>query len=167
VNLAISGLFTRAGSELRRLRLRLSSAILTSPLDENVRAFKVSPAVGASLHSLHAPGIGAVTYVLNNQRPGTDYGLRLDNLVTQGMYFFDFEYPGAKMLLSYDSATKQVHIFGVAFGGKSGGSRFSTDPGESGFWDINFTYRTNVQDNGSGDPSLLEIFLPEREFRGQ
>jgi hypothetical protein len=112
------------------------------------------------------PASAAVTYVLNNQRPGTDYGLRLDNLVSQGLYFFDFEYPGARMLLTYDPATKEVHIFGVAFGGKAGGSRFSTDPGESGFWDINFTYWTNVQDNGSGDPSLLEIFSQNANSAG-
>lgn len=107
---------------------------------------------------LMVPASGAVTYVLNNQRPGTDYGLRLDNLVSQGLYFFDFEYPGARMLLNYDPTTKEIHIFGVAYGGKSNNGRYSTDPGESGFWDINFTYRANVQDNGAGDPNLLEIF---------
>ena len=99
----------------------------------------------------------AVTYLLKNQRPGTDYGLRLDNLVTNGLYFFDFEDPGSAMFLEYDAATKQIRIYGVAYGGRSGGSRFTTDPGESGYWDINFTYRSNVQDNGSSDPGLLEI----------
>lgn len=103
------------------------------------------------------PSPAAVTYILKNQRPGTDYGLRLDNLVTNGLYFFDFEDPSSAMFLEYDAATKQVRIFGVAYGGRSGGSRFTTDPGESGYWDIEFTYRNNVQDNGSSDPGLLEI----------
>lgn len=103
------------------------------------------------------PSSAAVTYLLKNQRAGTDYGLRLDNLITTGFYFFDFEDPGSAMFLEYDAATKQIRIFGVAYGGRSGGSRFSTDDGESGYWDINFTYRSNVQDNGSTDPGMLEI----------
>ena len=41
-------------------------------------------------------------------------------------------------------------------------AHFSTDPGESGFWDINFTYRTNVQDNGSGVSAaqITNMFQP-------
>lgn len=103
----------------------------------------------------HAPA--AVTYLLKNQSPDSNYGLRLDNLVSTGLYFFDFEDPGSAMFLEYDAATKRVRVYGVAYGGRSGGSRFTTDPGESGYWNINFTYASNVQDNGSADPGLLEI----------
>lgn len=90
-----------------------------------------------------------------NQAPPT-YGLRLDDLIQNDEYTFSFDYSDgsgmADMTLEYDNATGEIHIYGRAYGGRDTGAGW--DPAESGWIDVDFTYRENVirADNINGDP---------------
>ena len=92
----------------------------------------------------------------NNQVAPPPYGLRLDNLLGSGRYTFSFDYADSTgmsgVMLEYNDATNEIHIFGRAYGGKDVGAVY--DAVEQGWVDIDFTYRLNVivADNANGDP---------------
>lgn len=108
-----------------------------------------------------APASAAVTtYTLFNHSAGNaqppPYGLRIDDLIDDGDYTFDFEYTDgtetALMKLDYDDTAMTVHIYGRAYGGKDTGSGY--DATQQGWINVDFTYTTNViqADNAAGDP---------------
>ena len=76
------------------------------------------------------------------------YGLRLDGLSTgntNDIFTFDFDYGTSEMFLDYDGST--IHIYGTAYGGLNSGSGYAAPGADVGYFDIDFTYTTNV----SGD----------------
>lgn len=87
---------------------------------------------------------GAGTYQLLNHPDGDArpplYGLRLDELydVTGGhdIFTFDFEAPGANMLMDFDGTS--LHIYGTVFGGLNAGSGYAGS--HVGLWAVDFTY---------------------------
>jgi len=103
-------------------------------------------------------GAALDTYTLKNHPDGAlnppPYGLRLDDLIDDARYTFDFEYVDATgkalMKLDYDGATIRIH--GRAYGGKDTGSGY--DAVQRGWVDIDFIYTRNVirADNTAGTP---------------
>jgi hypothetical protein len=92
------------------------------------------------------------------------YGLRLDGLLTGNSsetYTFDFDAPGASMMMYWDSATNELRIWGTAYGGQDVGTSYLA--GTTALWNIDFTY-TGVyacgsaicSDSGSGN--LMSVF---------
>lgn len=89
------------------------------------------------------------TYHPNGNQVPPTYGLRIDDLISpSGAYTFSFDYFDASgmadVTLTYDMGTGEVHIFGRAFGGRDTGSGW--DPANSGWINIDFTYRDNIQE---------------------
>ncbi len=84
------------------------------------------------------------TYQLLNHPDGGArpplYGLRLDELydVTGGhdIFTFDFEAPGANMVMDYDGTS--LHIHGTVFGGLNAGDGYAAT--HVGLWGVDFTY---------------------------
>ena len=87
------------------------------------------------------------------------YGLRLDGMLTGNSsetYTFDFDAPGASMMMYWDSMTNDLRIWGTAYGGEDAGTNYLA--GTTALWTIDFTY-TGVyacgsaicSDSGSGN----------------
>ena len=93
-------------------------------------------------------------YALNDHPDGNqanpEDGLRLDGLYggNGNEFTFSFNTPGTGMTLLYDDQANSVRIHGRAFGGIDTGSTWDTN--NSGFVDIDFTYRQNLITTGSG-----------------
>jgi hypothetical protein len=90
------------------------------------------------------------------------YGLRLDGLYTldtSDVWGFDFDHASSNMLMTIDTDTDVVHIFGQSYGGLDVGSDYDTDL--QGLWDIDFTYSANVSITGSGAPLIDVVVDPE------
>jgi hypothetical protein len=110
-----------------------------------------------------------IRYKLTNHPDGRArpplYGLRLDGLynpsdptaafngVDYGVFTFDFDAPSASMLLDYDDIAGTIRIHGSAFGGLDIGNAY--DSTHSGVVEIDFTYTSNVFEDGS--PNVLEV----------
>lgn len=94
------------------------------------------------------------TFALHDHPDGSEamptYGLRLDGLYgsTSNEFTFSFDAPGAGMTLAYDNVSNTVRISGRAYGGIDVGSSWDTN--NSGFLDVDFTYRHNLTTDGSG-----------------
>ncbi len=94
-------------------------------------------------HAFVAPSDNVWTYELSSHPDGNAadplYGLRLDNLLGDGVNTFDFNYDHEKvgMWLDYDMDNDKIHIYGTAFGGVDAGNTYG-DP--AGFVDISFWY---------------------------
>ncbi len=99
----------------------------------------------------------AGTYQLHNHPDGGArpplYGLRLDELynVTGGhdIFTFDFDAPGANMLMDYDGTS--LHIHGTVFGGLNAGSGYAGT--HVGLWAVDFTY--GLVGSAPGDDDLI------------
>lgn len=101
-----------------------------------------------------------IVHTLHNHDDGNEappyYGLRLDDLIDDAPYTFDFGYDDgseqALMKLDYDDVANTIHIHGRCYGGKVVGNAW--DAVQQGWIDVDFTYTTNVilADNASGDP---------------
>lgn len=101
---------------------------------------------------LATPAAADVYSFLLHDHPNGDavpptYGLRLDELIQAGEdYTFSFDYIGvggaAEMHLEYFDGANEIHIFGRVYGGRDIGG--SWDPAESGWVDVDFTYRENI-----------------------
>jgi hypothetical protein len=90
----------------------------------------------------------------NGSEVSPAYGLRLDDLLSDGVYTFSFDYidinGSASVLLEYDDVAGTIRIYGRVFGGKDVGSSWSST--EKGWANIDFTYSDHlvVQDNCAG-----------------
>jgi len=116
----------------------------------------------ASVVCLGGIPLHAITFELHNHPdeenhlgpPG--FGFRLDGLVDSDpthKYTFNFDYTHADfqsdMRLDYDGSSIDIH--GSVFGGRDNGSDYLPNDPFSGIYEIDFSYRTNVQgdlDNG-------------------
>jgi hypothetical protein len=119
-------------------------------------------ALAAAVIGLSVLPAGAVLNVFScSDHPnGTEvpptYGLRIDDLLSEGEYTFSFDYADgggtAMVTMTWDDVTNEIHIFGLAYGGKDMGG--SWDATEQGWIDIDFTYvdDVHVRDNCAGDP---------------
>ena len=74
------------------------------------------------------------------------------------MFTFDFEAPGAFMLLDYDGTSIRIH--GVAFGGLDVGTEY--DPVIRSFVELDFTY--DVVISAPGDDDLI-VVVPDHRGR--
>jgi hypothetical protein len=88
-----------------------------------------------------------------NQTP-PPYGLRLDGLLGNSVYTFDFN--NGDMQMTYDGSS--IHIFGTAFGGADGGGAYT--PGTTAIWNIDFTFDTGVTQPG-GEGGLNDIVVDD------
>jgi hypothetical protein len=83
------------------------------------------------------------------------YGLRIDDLLGEGQYTFSFDYAdgsgSAMVTMTWNDVTNEIHISGLAYGGKDIGGAW--DATEQGWIDIDFYYRDDVtvRDNCAGD----------------
>ena len=122
----------------------------------------VSRVFGLTLMCVPLVASAQVDYFLNNHPDGNarppGYGLRLDELidVTGGhdIFTFDLQHPLSDVILRYDDAgtpgkskDDTIRIFGTIFGGLDIGSAY--DPANSGLWSLDFTYRENIEVNGT------------------
>ncbi len=122
----------------------------------------VSRVFGLTLMCVPLVASAQVDYFLNNHPDGNarppGYGLRLDELidVTGGhdIFTFDLQHPQSDVILRYDDAgtpgtskDDTIRIFGTIFGGLDIGSAY--DPANSGLWNLDFTYRENIEVNGT------------------
>jgi hypothetical protein len=89
------------------------------------------------------------TYRLRNHPDGVArpplYGLRLDGLTTQQsseIFTFDFEHPQSDMRMNWDPTTRELEIYGVAYGGRDNGTTYA--PGFPHRFTVQFVYK-NVQ----------------------
>lgn len=91
------------------------------------------------------------TFTLHDHPDGESvppiHGLRLDGLIQANeVYTFSFDYVDdmemAEMTLEFREGIGEIRIFGRAYGGREIGDVW--DPAESGWIDIDFTYRNNV-----------------------
>ncbi|MEL7037740.1 MAG: Ig-like domain-containing protein, partial [Cyanobacteria bacterium J06592_8] len=105
------------------------------------------------------PILGDGNYRLGNHpdgnAPGPGYGLRLDGLLTgdaNDIFTFDFENSHSNMEMSIAGSGNQISISGTVFGGRVDPVTGEYVEGQSGSWDVDFTY-TNVE-NVSGDDDL-------------
>ncbi len=99
-------------------------------------------------------------YTVHDHPNGTQvpptYGLRIDDLLSEGEFTFSFDYidvsGSAGVIMEYDDVLGEIHIYGRAFGGKDTGTDW--DPALRGWIDIDFTYQddVNVQDDCAGNP---------------
>ena len=98
-----------------------------------------SPRAGAeSIDTFLAGGIFPLTSHPDGGIAPPFYGLRLDGLDDDSghEFTFDFDGPGAKMLMEIDPSDLRLRIFGRAFGGRVEGEAY-LDPQ---LWEIDFTY---------------------------
>ena len=100
-------------------------------------------------------------YALSNHPDGNAaspfYGLRLDGLLNWDddvIYTFDFEAPGAGMLLDYSPGS--IHIHGRAWGGEDTGNAYVN----AGFWDIDFTYSNGVVPVAGDGGGVQDVHVP-------
>jgi len=126
-----------------------------------IRRPKYLTALAAALLLTTAGSAGATQYVyeLHDHPDGGEapptYGLRLDNLLSIGVYSFSFDYVdgtgAAAVALVYDDVAGTVHISGRAFGGKHDDDGYREHC--SGWVNIDFTYNVNVAkvDDCGGD----------------
>lgn len=74
------------------------------------------------------------------------YGLRLDDLLSDGAYTFSFDYAdeveSARVTLTYDAAANTIHIVGRAYGGKVEGDDWVANA--RGWINFDFTYTSAV-----------------------
>ncbi len=105
-------------------------------------------AAAAVLAATLAPSASAISigsYTLHNHPDGAAaapfYGLRLDDLLGDGIHTFDFDATdqGAAMFMDYDGVT--VHIHGTAWGGLDSGDSYESPA----LWTIDMTYNTVVE----------------------
>lgn len=102
-----------------------------------------------------APNAAIFNFALHDHPDGElvnpTYGLRLDGLFGDSSkdFTFTFDTSGASMFLDYDDTANTVRIHGTAFGGIDTGSDWDAD--NSGFVNLDFTYRANVAENGAGN----------------
>ena len=93
------------------------------------------------------PGLYQLKNHINGNARPPAYGLRLDGLETgdsHDIYTFDFEAPGATMVMDYRVTT--AHIFGTAFGGLNQGNDYAN----ASFWKVDFIYEMSPTPNSDG-----------------
>ncbi len=111
--------------------------------------------VFAALTLPAADAFGQV-YALHDHPNGAEappaYGLRVDDLLSDAVYTFSFDYPGAAVFLTYDPIGESFTIQGSAYGGKI--TSHSYDVTEQGWIDLDFTYSVDVveSDDCTGAP---------------
>ena len=116
-------------------------------------AWCAAAAVAAvTLLAAPAQALTSGTWQLHNHPDGNAaqplYGLRLDELLGDGIYTFDFDATaqGAAMFMDYDGAT--VVIYGTAWGGLDSGDSYDSPA----LWDIYMSYDVaGTSANGGSD----------------
>lgn len=102
--------------------------------------------VFAALLFLPAAEAFGQVYALHDHPDGAvappTYGLRIDDLLSDAVYTFSFDYPGAAVFLTYDAIGASFTIQGSAYGGKIVSNSY--DVTEQGWIDIDFTYSADV-----------------------
>ncbi len=74
------------------------------------------------------------------------YGLRLDNLIDEGVYTFNFSDGRSDMMMDYSE--QGIHIFGTTWGGKDNGDHYL----DGQLFTLDFFFGTSVQRTGDYDP---------------
>lgn len=104
-----------------------------------------------SAYALHAAPIPAGTYFLGSHPDGNQspppYGLRLDGLLGNNVYTFDFDHTSSDVRMTWDGAS-EIHIFGQVFGGSDVNGSYGA--GTTAVWDIDFTYDSGFAINANG-----------------
>lgn len=117
-------------------------------------AIAAACAIGVNVATTTSASAAVFSYKLSDHPGGAlvapTYGLRLDGLYgsTSNDFTFSFDQTGTNMSLFYDQSANTIRIVGTAFGGIDTGSDW--DANNRGFIDVDFTYRQNVVEEGSG-----------------
>ncbi len=129
-------------------------------------------AIVALFSGVAQAGIPDGLYSLRNNPNGVQnpppYGLRLDGLDgnSSNVYTFDFDYVDSssrqsQMYLSLDRTAGTIHIWGSVFGGLNdvgnNGVYDTTGSGSVGWWDIDFSYTTNVATTAQGNATVTAM----------
>lgn len=94
-----------------------------------------------------APAAATVNLFVCHNHPNGDaapptYGLRIDDLISTGIYTFSFDYSdvtgSAGIILAYDDVNGTIHIYGRAYGGRDTGGSWAA--GDRGWVNIDFWY---------------------------
>ncbi len=118
------------------IRLLSIAALLTLPLRADAE----------SIDSLLAGGIFPLANHPDGNAAPPLYGFRLDGLdgVSGHRFTFDFEGPGANMIMDFEGVDGILRIFGTAFGGRIENHAY-VDPQ---LWEIDFLYTKMILDGG-------------------
>lgn len=113
---------------------------------------------GLSAAASAVPVLQSGTYALHNHPAGAQapppYGLRLDGLDGNNSHVFSFDFDDSRsnMRMTVDLSAGTIRIFGTVYGGRDVGSSYAgVSSGRVGLWQVEFTFRTNVQVQSDGD----------------